>query len=51
MNYILDLDEETYQYFKGIVTSDDGLPMFSNAFADEGYKLRLAMRRAESEDA
>lgn len=51
MNYILDLDEETYQYFKGIVTSDDGLPMFSNAFADEGYKLRLAMRRAEAEVA
>ena len=25
--------------------------MFSNAFADEGYKLRVAMKRAEAEVA
>ena len=51
MNYVIELDEKTYEYFKGIVCSDDGLPMFSNAFADEGYKLRLAMKRAEAEVA
>jgi len=51
VNYVIELDEKTYEYFKGIVLSDDGLPMFSNAFADEGYKLRLAMKRAEAEVA
>ena len=51
MNYYIELDENTYEYFKGIVLSDDGLPMFSNAFADEGYKLRVAMKRAEAEVA
>lgn len=51
MKYSIELDEATYQYFKGIALCDDGLPMFSNAFADEGYKLRIAMKRAEAEVA
>ena len=51
MKYVIELDKETYEYFKGIVLSDDGLPMFSNAYADEGYKLRVAMKRAEAEVA
>ena len=51
LNYVIELDEKTYQYFKGIACSDDGLPMFSNAFADEGYRLRVAMKRAEAEVA
>ena len=51
MNYVIELDENTYEYFKGIVCSDDRLPMSSNAFADEGYQLRLAMIRAEAEVA
>ena len=51
MNYVIELDEATYQYFKGMALGDDGLPMFSNAYADEGYKLRVAMKRAEAEVA
>ena len=51
MNYVIELDEATYQYFKGMALADDGLPMFSNAYADEGYKLRVAMKRAEAEVA
>ena len=44
MKYVIELDKETYEYFKG-------LPMFSNAYAEEGYKLRVAMKRAEAEVA
>ncbi len=51
MKYVIELDKKTYEYFKGIALCDDGLPMFSNAFADEGYKLRIAMKRAEAEVA
>ena len=47
MKYVMELDKETYEYFKGMVLADDGLPMFSNAYAEEGYKLRVAMKRAE----
>ena len=51
MKYVIELDKETYEYFKGMALADDGLPMFSNAYADEGYKLRVAMKRAEAEVA
>ena len=51
MKYTIELDKETDEYFKGLCLCDDGLPMFSNAYADEGYKLRVAMKRAEAEVA
>ena len=51
MKYVMELDKETYEYFKGMVLADDGLPMFSNAYAEEGYKLHVAMKWAEAEVA
>lgn len=51
MKYKIEWDKETYEYFKGLCLCDDGLPMFSNAYANEGYKLRVAMKRAEAEVA
>ena len=51
MKYKIELEKETYEYFKGLCLCDDGLPMFSNAYANEGYKLRVAMKRAEAEVA